>query len=127
MSTRYKFRDTHAAYFITFTVVNWIDVFTRNEYREIIIDSTNYCIKNKGLIVHAWVIMSNHVHLLISLEKGSKNSLSDIMRDMKKYTATHLIKAIKENQQESRKEWMLYIFGREGKYNSNNTNFQFWQ
>jgi putative transposase len=71
--------------------------------------------------------MTNHVHMLVSLQQGSNNTLSDIMRDMKKYTAMQLIKNIKENPRESRKEWMVAIFEKAGKYNSNNTNYQFWQ
>ncbi len=127
MSTRYKFWDRHATYFVTFAVVEWVDVFTRNNYRKIVVDSIIYCINNKGLFVHGWVLMTNHVHLLISLAEDSPVTLSDIMRDMKKYTAMHLIKNIKENPQESRKDWMLAIFEKAGKYNSNNTNYQFWK
>ena len=33
---------------------------------------------------------------------------------------------IEENPQESRKEWLLYLFKYFAKSNSNNTNFQFW-
>ncbi|MEO6405383.1 MAG: hypothetical protein ABIY51_04345 [Ferruginibacter sp.] len=33
MSTKYKFTDKEAVYFVTGTVVNWVDVFTRNIYR----------------------------------------------------------------------------------------------
>lgn len=127
MSTRYKFSEQYAGYFVTFAVVDWADVFTRTEYRNMVVDSLNYCINNKGLLVHGWVLMTNHLHLLISIDQKNSNSLSDILRDMKKFTAMQLIKAIKENNRESRREWMMYLFERAGKYNSNNKNFQFWQ
>ena len=127
MSIRYKFHDSYATYFVTFSVVEWIDVFTRNDYRAIVVDSICHCISNKGLVVHAWVLMTNHVHLLISLENEDHATLPGIMRDMKKYTAMQLIKNIRENPQESRKEWLLNMFQRAGRNNSNNTNFQFWQ
>ena len=71
--------------------------------------------------------MSNHVHILISLQADSNSGFSDIIRDMKKYTAMQTIKSIKENPQESRKDWMMRLFQTAGKYNSNNTNFQFWR
>jgi len=100
MSRKYKFRNPEAVYFVTFTTVNWIDVFTRPIYKEIIVDSINYCIKNKGLVVYAWVIMSNHVHLVIETRNAA---LEDIMRDLKKHTSKTIIKAIEENPQESRK------------------------
>ena len=53
--------------------------------------------------------------------------LSDIMRDLKRHTAKALLKAISENNHESRREWMLWMFGRAGKRNSNNEVYQLWQ
>ena len=125
MSTKYKFYNPDGTYFVSFSVVRWIDVFTRNLYREIFLDSLKYCQSEKGLVIHAYVIMTNHVHLIIS-RKGT-NLLENIMRDLKKYTSYQLVKAIKENNQESRKEWMLEIFQKEGARNSNNKVYQFWQ
>ena len=127
MSTRYKFAEKYAIYFVTFAVVEWVDVFTRNDYRQIVVNSILYCCEHKGLLVHGWVLMTNHVHLLISLSDESGNTLSDVMRDMKKYTAMQLIKAIRENERESRREWMMRIFSNAGRNNSNNKNYQFWQ
>ena len=127
MSRRYKFHDKDAVYFVTFSVVDWVDVFTRNDYRRIVADSMKYWVENKELSIHAWVIMSNHVHMLISLKHQSNNTLSGIMRDMKKFTAMHLIKAISENSRESRREWLLSKFGKAGTKNTNNVNYQFWQ
>ena len=125
MSNKYKFRNPDGIYFITFSVVKWIDVFTRNIYRETLLDSFRYCQKKKGLQIYAFVIMTNHVHMIIS--KVGDILLEDMMRDLKKFTSSKLINAIKENIQESRKEWMLEIFSKEGIKNSNNTHYQFWQ
>ena len=66
MSRKYKFHNPQGIYLVTFATVNWIDVFTRCEYKDILISSINYCVEQKGLNVYAWVIMSNHVHLLVS-------------------------------------------------------------
>ncbi|WP_335682979.1 transposase [Pontibacter actiniarum] len=49
------------------------------------------------------------------------------MRDLKKHTSKTILKAIADNPQESRKEWMLWMFERAGRLNSNNQTFQFWQ
>ena len=125
MSSKYKFVDTEGYYFVTYSVVGWIDVFIRNEYKNILLESWRYCQRSKGLQIHAWMIMTNHVHMIIS--RGSSIALPDIMRDMKKYTATALLKAIAINKQESRKEWLLSLFKEAGKANSNNTAYQFWQ
>ncbi len=85
MSGKYKFHNPDATYFVTFAIVRWVDVFTRDIYREIILDSLRYCQKEKGLIIHAYVIMTNHLHLIISREED--NLLENIMRDFKKFTS----------------------------------------
>jgi REP element-mobilizing transposase RayT len=67
--------------------VNWIDVFTRNEYKDEIIKSWQFCQEKKGLEIYAWCIMPSHVHMII----GSNNkNMEDIVRDMKSYTSTSL-------------------------------------
>ncbi len=124
MSRKYKFFNKEELYFVTFTVVKWIDVFTRNEYREILLDSWKYCQKHKGLEIYAWCIMTNHVHMIIS---SNKEELSSIMRDMKSFTSTSLKKAIRDNPAESRKDWMMKAFFEEGIKNNNNNEFQLWQ
>ncbi|BAU52322.1 REP-associated tyrosine transposase [Mucilaginibacter gotjawali] len=124
MSRNYKFDDQERPYFVTFTVVRWIDVFTRREYKDILVESLKFCIEKKGLQLYAWVIMSNHVHLII----GTKDKpMGSILRDIKRHTSKALTKAISENVLESRREWMLWFFEREGKQNPNNEQYQFWQ
>jgi REP element-mobilizing transposase RayT len=108
MSRKYKFHNPDGVYFITFAVRDWVDVFTRNEYKNILVDNLEYCQKNKGLEIFAWCIMTNHVHLIIRAEDGRR--LSDILRDYKKYTSKSVLKAILENIQESRKEWLIERF-----------------
>ena len=58
-------RITGEIYFVTDTVVDWVDVFTRPVYKHIILESLEYCQKNKGLIIYAWVLMSNHLHAIV--------------------------------------------------------------
>jgi putative transposase len=120
----YKIRNQAAVHFITFAVVEWVDVFTRKDYRDIVLDSIRYCQKEKGLLLHCWCIMSNHVHLIFSAKDAN---LSNLLRDFKKFTSKQLIKAIQENKQESRKEWVLEIFEKEGRKNSRNSEYQFWR
>lgn len=124
MSSKYKFHNPDGCYFVTFAVVGWVDVFTRNVYKDILIASWKYCQEEKGLLIHAYVIMTNHVHMIIS--RNSKNLLEDIMRDMKKFTSAKILEAIKA-EPESRREWMLPIFKEAGEANSNNTTYQFWR
>jgi putative transposase len=124
MSTKYKFRDDEQIYFVSFATINWIDVFTRRIYKDILVESLAFCQKEKGLEIYAWCIMSNHIHLIIGT---NKSPLAGIMRDLKKYTSVKILEAIENNIQESRREWMLWMFERAGKRNGNNKKYQFWQ
>ncbi|WP_258103557.1 transposase [Marinoscillum sp. MHG1-6] len=123
----YKFDDPDGLYFLTFTVVEWVDIFSRQDYVNIILDSLRFCQREKGLIVTAWVIMSNHLHLIISREENTRNTLSDIVRDFKKITSSQILNEIRSNSLESRKNWMLWIFKSAGERNRNNKNHQFWK
>jgi putative transposase len=120
----YKIRNQSAIHFITFAVVEWIDVFTRKDYRDILLNSIRFCQQEKGLLLHSWCIMSNHLHLMVSAKNAN---LSDVLRDFKKFTSKQLIKAIAENKQKSRRDWMLDIFKKEGAKNSRNSEYQFWR
>ena len=112
-------------YFLTITVIDWIDIFTRPVYKQIIVDSINYCQKNKGLILHAWCLMTNHIHLIAQADEGK--NLSDILRDFKKFTSKTILNEIETNPRESRRNWLLNQFGYEGSRNTKNKNYKFWQ
>jgi len=107
MADSYVIKDQFAQHFITCTVHQWVDVFTRVEYIEIILDSLRFCQREKGLRIYGWVIMTNHLHLIVD---STKTPLSDILRDFKKYTATSVVKAIEANPRESRRNWLLWLF-----------------
>jgi putative transposase len=124
MSTKYKIRDQQKLYFVSFAVVYWLDVFIRNEYKAILLDSLRHCQKTKGLEIYAWCIMTSHVHLIIGT---SGNKMEDILRDFKSFTSRSLRSAIQEHPAESRREWVLWLMERAGKRNSNNNDYQFWQ
>ena len=116
--------STGYVYYLTLTVEEWIDVFSRPAYKHIIVESLNYCIINKGLEVYSWCLMSNHLHLIASAKE--EDNLSDILRDFKKFTSKTLITAIKEIP-ESRREWMLNLFWYAGKNNKKIKYFKIWQ
>jgi|ERR1051326_335892 REP element-mobilizing transposase RayT len=118
----YKIRNKKEIHFVTFAVVQWVDIFTRKEYRDIVVESLRFCQKEKGLLLHGWCIMSNHVHLIVS---AKNENLSDILRDFKKFTGKQIIAAITKSETESRKEWMLAIFKAQAEKNSHNVNYQF--
>jgi len=122
MSTGYQIKDQEAAYYLTLQIVHWADIFTRKIYRDIVIDSLRYCQENKGLEIYAYVIMSNHIHLLA---RGVNNNLSDILRDFKRHTSKRIIEAVQQKE-ESRREWMLMIFRYAARKHKRNNTYQVW-
>jgi REP element-mobilizing transposase RayT len=115
-----------ATYFMTFTVVGWVDVFTRRKCKDIIIDSLKYCQQNKGLVIYAYVLMESHLHIVASAREDSKG-MSAIVRDFKKYTSKKIIAWVQDNPSESRRHWLRVVFQYHAKYNSNNKDYQVWQ
>ena len=125
MSRNYKFKNPEGVYFVSFAVVEWIDVFTRTEYKNIILDSLRYCQKSKGMEIFAWCIMTNHVHLVFRSVEDQKPEL--LLGDFKRFTSKAVIKAISDNLKESRKEWLLEQFAKAGANASNVNKYQFWR
>ena len=126
MSRNYKFHNPDGVYFVSFAVVNWLDVFIRNEYKNIILDSLSFCQRNKGMEIFAWCIMTSHVHLVFRSDKDEVKP-EQLLGDFKRFTSNAIIKAIKENPRESRKEILLEHFQKAGALTSNVSKNQFWR
>jgi putative transposase len=124
LSDKCKIRDNNKAYFITSTVVGWVDVFTRPNHKMLIVKSLGHCIKNKGLTIYAWCLMSSHLHLICRAKEGFH--LSDILRDFKSYTSKKIIEQIK-NEPESRREWMLDYFLKACEHLKTGQKYKLWQ
>lgn len=112
------------AYYITMTVVGWLDVFTRKNHRDVLIESLKYCQKEKGLIIYAYVIMSNHIHMIV--QTSEPHQIKDTIRDFKKFTSKKILFQI-QNEPESRREWMLKIFEDEAEHSKKHKTYKFWQ
>ncbi len=125
MSTKYRFSDNEIPHFVTLTLVEWIDLFSRERHKEIIIDNLNYCIKNKGLIVYAYVIMPNHMHMIVKSE--GMQALAELIRDFKRYTAKILYEKLKSDHKESRRGWLMRIIEEEAQKSSSNKKFKVWR
>jgi len=125
MSTKYKATVPEKAYFITFTTVNWVDLFTRLELRYVIANSLNYCIQHKDLEVYAYCLMPSHLHL-ICRSKQEKVNLSSIIRDFKKFTSKKIIATINDST-ESRREWLLKMFSDACQHLARKQDYKVWQ
>ncbi len=111
-------------YYLTLTVVDWVDIFTRPCYRHIIVEALAYCQQQKGLELYAWCLMSNHLHMIASAREDFH--LSDILRDFKKFTSKKIVATMLEVN-ESRRAWMYNRFTYAGKNDKKIKNFKFWQ
>ena len=123
MSEKYKVIDSSVPNFVTLTLTEWVDLFIRPLYCKILDDALNFCIQNKGLVVHAYVYMTSHLHLIVS-SKGEP--INFIIRDFKKFTAKKLVAAIKEHP-ESRREWILNKFQFEAKRTHRASSYKVWR
>lgn len=124
MGKGYRIHNQKALHFITFAVIDWVDIFTRQRYRDIVIESLEYCCRVKGLRVVAYCIMPNHLHLIVYCT--GEDGLSAILRDFKKFTANRILESITGNP-ESRRIWLLRHFSWRGRMNPNNKHYQLWQ
>ncbi len=123
-SENYKIGNQNSVYFLTFTVTDWVDIFTRLNYKNIIVDSLSYCRQQKGLKLYSWCLMTNHLHLVCSVDPPFR--MSDFIRDFKRHTAKALLKEI-QHPTESRREWLLYRFEYAGKFDNRIENYRLWQ
>ena len=111
MGFAYRITEQQGLYFVTATVHQWVDVFTRPIYTDILLDSIRFAQNNRGLQVYGWVIMLNHFHAILSCRGEFK--LSNVLRDMKKFTSTQITNAIRDNVQESLRSWLLWLLRNE--------------
>jgi len=123
MGSAYQIQDQSQAYYFTFQVVGWADIFSRKIYRDIIIDSFKYCRKEKGMLLYSYVIMTNHIHAII---QSKENDLSGLVRDFKKHTSKKILEEVSTHKRESRREWLEIIFKYHSKYNKRVAEKQFW-
>ena len=68
--------------------------------------------------------MPSHMHLIITAKEKNPEKVLGLFKE---FTSKKLVKAIEENQQESRKEWMLWMFARAAAKSSNVKRRQLWQ
>lgn len=124
MSTKYKFHNPDGAYFVSFAIVNWYNLFTQEVYFNVLIDCVNYLRKHKGMELYAYCFMPNHVHMVFGSKTGEP---SNLMRDFKGYTAKQLIEVVKANPNDNRKDLIIGMFKKAGRFKSNIKNYQVWQ
>ena len=116
---------TKDLYFATVTVVGWADIFTRPTYKHVILDSLDYCRLHKQLEIYAWVLMPNHLHLIVSADTSER--VNGVLRDFKKFTSKKILALLLDDIQESRRGWMLRLFHIAGAEDRKISGYRFWQ
>jgi len=123
---RYKILEQNGLNFLTLTVVEWIDLFTRLDYCDILLDSLRFCQKEKGLLIFGYVIMPSHLHIIARTE--ATTGLSPIIQSLKSFTANQILKYLRDKSKpESRREWLLNHFAFNARKNKNHSQHQVWQ
>jgi putative transposase len=118
MRSNYKIYDNQSIYFVTSTIIEHIPIFLNENMFRIIIDSLVHCQTEKGLKIFAYVVMDNHIHLIVSNPK-----LSDVLRDFKRHTARKIISLVQSNSS----NWLSYQFEFRKKKYKDKSNYQVWQ
>jgi len=114
----------HACYYLTFNVVDWIDIFIRPVFKQIIVESLNHFNEKKGLTIYAWCLMTNHLHLMAQAEQGY--GLSLIANDFKKFTTKIILEDI-DVEPEIRRKWIMKKFEKASTFLKLLDKYQVWQ
>jgi putative transposase len=114
--SRWKIIEGINYYFITTTIVEWQNVFMSDELFEVIITSLKHCIDHKGLHLHAYVIMPNHVHYIVSVDPAQH--LSDIMRDFNRFTSCQITRILEKTMRKDLLDVFQKAAAEEGRGNT---------
>ncbi|HTD93631.1 MAG TPA: hypothetical protein VK644_07465 [Chitinophagaceae bacterium] len=116
--------ERQACYFITFNTVDWVDVFIRPVYKQVIVHTLNHFIEHKGLIVYSWCLMTNHLQLVVQAREG--HVIAEIEKEFKSFTTTKILEAISTEPQ-VRRNWMLKRFANFGDMLGLMKKYHIWQ
>ena len=103
MPTRFKVHCSAYPHFITSTTTYWLPIFSKDAYFDILVQSFRYCIENKGLVLHDYVFMPNHFHVICSMAAGD---LADVIRDIKGFTSKQIAVLLKSD---GRSKWLYAL------------------
>ena len=118
MRSRYRIHDSHHAYFITSTIVEWLPVFTTAACCEILVNSLLHCRQHKGLEIYGWVILDNHFHAVLGAP-----DLASTLTDMKRFTSRALLEQIKKEK----RDWLINQLSYYRAAHKTRSDHQVWQ
>ena len=116
--SRYKIFETTYPHFVTCTILHWIAIFTRVESTDIIFDSLRYLQKSDNLKIYSYVILENHLHIVVSSDDIGKT-----MAKFKSYTAKELLKLLQKSNAKTILDQLAFY----KKAHKTQTSYQVWQ
>ena len=107
---------TEYPHFFTATNLEWKKLLLRDKYKDIIIESMRFLVKEKRVIIYGFVIMYNHIHIIWQLQAGRKRG--EVQRDFLKHTAQEIKKDMLINHADELKAYLV---------NAKDREYQFWE
>jgi REP-associated tyrosine transposase len=100
---RYKILDPSFPYLCTCTIQDWFPLFMNPEIVQIIFDSLKF-LQSEGLKIYAYVIMENHLHIIVQSDNSVK-----FMQRFKSFTATKIVDFMQNNFQQPLLKQFVHI------------------
>lgn len=75
-------------YIFTASILNWKPILFDDRLKQIIINSINFLVKEKGIKLYGFVIMPNHIHLILK-PLGNPN-YNNIQLSLMRFTAQNI-------------------------------------
>ena len=110
-----EFSKYHAQFF-TATILKWKNLLQEDKYKDILVESLRFLVKEKSITVYAFVIMSNHIHLVWQIQAAHKKE--NVQRDFLKFTGQMMKFDLKENNSGLLEEFAVKTKDRQ---------YQFWE
>jgi len=104
MIQKYPITEPRGCYSLTLNTIDRVDLFVRPFFKQIVVESLNYFIEKKGLIVYGWCLMTNHLHLIAQVRDGY--DLSGLMSDFKTFTAKIILEDL-GTESDIRRNWIM--------------------
>ena len=116
--SRYKIYEPTYPHFVTFTILNWIPIFTNRDSVDIVINSMKHLQEHDNLKIYAYVILENHIHAVMQ-----SNDLPQTIQKFKRDTAKYIIELLKEKNIKTILEQLAFY----KKADKKDSQHQLWQ
>ncbi len=102
--------------YITATILDWKMLLKPKKCKDIIIDSLRFLVEKERVIIYAFVILDNHIHIIWQMKQG--HIVENVQRDFLKYLGQEFKKLLEIHDKEYLEQF---------KVKKKDRNYQFWQ